>query len=41
MLTKLEDLKPEDWATMDVVFCCLPHATTQEIIASLPASVKV
>lgn len=26
-----------DWASeADVVFCCLPHATTQKIIASLP-----
>lgn len=26
-----------DWAAMaDIVFCCLPHATTQEIIANLP-----
>lgn len=26
-----------DWsATADVVFCCLPHATTQEIISQLP-----
>jgi N-acetyl-gamma-glutamyl-phosphate reductase len=34
----------EDWAEIaDVVFCCLPHATTQDIIASLPldAGLKV
>ncbi len=30
-----------DWATVDVVFCGLPHGTTQEIIATLPATVKV
>lgn len=30
-----------DWATVDVVFCGLPHGTTQEIIATLPAAVKV
>ncbi|WP_169544906.1 N-acetyl-gamma-glutamyl-phosphate reductase [Sneathiella aquimaris] len=30
-----------DWTTVDVVFCGLPHGTTQEIIATLPASVKV
>lgn len=30
-----------DWNTVDVVFCGLPHGTTQEIIATLPATVKV
>lgn len=30
-----------DWASLDVVFCGLPHGTTQEIIAALPASLKV
>lgn len=30
-----------DWSKVDVVFCGLPHGTTQEIIATLPASVKV
>lgn len=35
MLVKNSDIS--DWtSTADVVFCCLPHATTQEIIASLP-----
>ncbi len=30
-----------DWSSVDVVFCGLPHGTTQEIIATLPDSVKV
>ncbi|WP_169568713.1 N-acetyl-gamma-glutamyl-phosphate reductase [Sneathiella limimaris] len=30
-----------DWSSVDVVFCGLPHGTTQEIIATLPANVKV
>lgn len=30
-----------DFSTIDLVFCCLPHGTTQEIIAGLPASVKI
>jgi N-acetyl-gamma-glutamyl-phosphate reductase len=30
-----------DWSGIDVVFCCLPHATTQEVIAKLPSSLKV
>ncbi|MEI8393479.1 MAG: N-acetyl-gamma-glutamyl-phosphate reductase [Rhodospirillaceae bacterium] len=30
-----------DWSQLDFVFCALPHATTQEVIARLPASLKV
>ncbi|MCR9212677.1 MAG: N-acetyl-gamma-glutamyl-phosphate reductase [Proteobacteria bacterium] len=30
-----------DWSEADVVFCGLPHGTTQEIIASLPERLKV
>lgn len=29
-----------DFAKVDAVFCCLPHGTTQEVIAGLPANVK-
>lgn len=36
-LTKHED---HDWKDVDCVFCCLPHATTQEIIMQLPQHVK-
>lgn len=34
-LVKNDDVK--DWAAAaDLVFCCLPHATTQDIIATMP-----
>jgi N-acetyl-gamma-glutamyl-phosphate reductase len=36
-------IKAEDasWDDLDVVFCGLPHGTTQEIIAALPEKLKV
>lgn len=37
-LIKIEDVA---WDNVDAVFCCLPHATTQETLASLPTHVKV
>jgi N-acetyl-gamma-glutamyl-phosphate reductase len=37
-LVKAEDV---DWAACDAVFCGLPHGTAQDIIATLPESVKV
>ncbi|MEX2450490.1 MAG: N-acetyl-gamma-glutamyl-phosphate reductase [Rhodospirillales bacterium] len=30
-----------DWSGIDIVFCCLPHGTTQEFIAGLPEHLKV
>ncbi|PHQ70134.1 MAG: N-acetyl-gamma-glutamyl-phosphate reductase [Sneathiella sp.] len=30
-----------DWREADVVFCGLPHGTTQELIASLPGDLKI
>lgn len=30
-----------DFSAVDFVFCCLPHGTTQEIIAGLPQSVRI
>jgi N-acetyl-gamma-glutamyl-phosphate reductase len=30
-----------DWSDLDAVFCCLPHATTQEIVAKLPRALKI
>ena len=30
-----------DWSGVDVVFCGLPHGTTQEVIAKLPRHIKV
>ena len=32
-LIRIEDA---DWDAHDLVFCCLPHGTTQEAIAALP-----
>ena len=37
-LTKIEDVA---WEGVDAVFCCLPHATTQEVVAGLPTHIKV
>ncbi len=37
-LVKAEDA---DWASCDAVFCGLPHGTAQDIIATLPESVKI
>lgn len=37
-LIKTEDA---DWSSLDVVFCGLPHGTSQEVIAGLPESAKV
>ena len=37
-LVKLEDAA---WDGLDAVFCCLPHGTTQEVIAALPEHLKV
>lgn len=30
-----------DYTNVDLVFCCLPHGTTQPIIAALPAHVRI
>ncbi|MES2984584.1 MAG: N-acetyl-gamma-glutamyl-phosphate reductase [Pseudomonadota bacterium] len=30
-----------DFLTIELVFCCLPHGTTQEIIAALPPHVRI
>lgn len=37
-LIRLEDA---DWSSLDAVFCCLPHGTTQEVIAALPEHLKI
>lgn len=37
-LVKIDDV---DWSSVDAAFCCLPHATTQKVIAALPRSIKV
>ncbi|KIZ02291.1 N-acetyl-gamma-glutamyl-phosphatereductase [Monoraphidium neglectum] len=37
-LVKIADV---DFDQVDAVFCCLPHATTQQIIKSLPTNLKI
>lgn len=37
-LVKVEDVA---WDKLDLVFCALPHGTTQEIVAGLPRHLKV
>ena len=37
-LVKLEEV---DFGKVDLVFCCLPHGTTQAIIAGLPTHLKI
>ena len=38
VLQKIEDI---DFTNVDLVFCALPHATSQVVIAALPRSLKV
>ncbi len=38
VLTRIEDL---DYDGVDLVFCALPHATSQAVVPSIPAHVKV
>jgi N-acetyl-gamma-glutamyl-phosphate reductase len=40
-LPRLIKIADTDWSGLDAVFCCLPHATTQEVIAGLPKRLKV
>lgn len=40
-LPDMVTVKDADFSQIDAVLCCLPHGTTQEIIASLPENLKV
>ena len=40
-LPKLTTIDQVKWDGVDVVFCCLPHGTTQEVIAGLPIHLKI
>ena len=40
-LPKMVAIGDVDFSTIDMVFCALPHGTTQEVIAALPSTVKV
>lgn len=37
-LVKLEDI---NYSAVDVVFCCLPHGTTQPVLAAVPEHVRI
>lgn len=37
-LKKIEDI---DFSTVDLCFCALPHATTQNVVAALPRDLKI
>lgn len=37
----LQSIDTVDWGGLDAVFCCLPHATTQAVVKTLPASLRV
>jgi N-acetyl-gamma-glutamyl-phosphate reductase len=39
-LPRLARIEEVDWSGIDYVFCCLPHGTTQEVVAGLPKTVK-
>src|SRR5215470_8743130 len=40
-LPLLTSVDKADWSQVDLVFCGLPHGTTQEVIAALPTHLKV
>ena len=40
-LPKLVTIDAVDWSKVDLVFCCLPHATTQEVIKKLPRHLRI
>jgi N-acetyl-gamma-glutamyl-phosphate reductase len=40
-LVSIDDVTAEDWAGVDVVFCALPHATTQAVVARLPEHLRI
>ncbi len=40
-LPKLISLEKLDYNGIDLVFCCLPHGTTQSVIAAIPEHVKI
>lgn len=40
-LPDLVKIEAVDWKGVDLVFCCLPHGTTQEVIAKLPAHLRI
>jgi N-acetyl-gamma-glutamyl-phosphate reductase len=41
LLKSQSDITDKDWADCDVVFACLPHTATQDIILKLPKHLKI
>ena len=40
-LPRLVTIEEIDFAGVDLAFCALPHATTQEVVAKLPRDLKI
>ncbi len=40
-LPDLTSIGEADWSALDLVFCGLPHGTTQEVLAELPGHLKI
>jgi N-acetyl-gamma-glutamyl-phosphate reductase len=40
-LPQLQKIEEIDFSSFDLCFCALPHATTQEVVAKLPRSMKI
>ena len=40
-LPLITSIKEIEWNNVDIVFCCLPHTASQQIIASIPPSIKI
>lgn len=40
-LPRLAAIGDVDWRGIDVCFCCLPHATTQEVLRAVPGHVRI
>lgn len=40
-LPRLVSIEDADWDKTDLIFCALPHGTTQEVIAALPSRLRI
>lgn len=40
-LPDLVKIDAVNWAGVDLVFCCLPHSTTQDVVSALPQHLKI
>lgn len=40
-LPKTIKIEEVDWSQLDLVFCALPHATTQQVVSKLPHTLRV